>query len=84
LQEIIEKFNFHNYDILDEGQSEKIDPRKRTHEIQGYKVVNLLFAAANGDLEALKRYALNGYCNCCTQRSAEEYIFWIAANAAPL
>ena len=48
------KFNFHHYDSWKQ-RSLKSDPRLRHSELQSRQVVNLLFAAYNGDLTALRR-----------------------------
>jgi glutaminase len=54
-KEMINKFKFHNYDTLLHTDAEKVDPRKAVGEENSEKVVQLLFAAKNGDLSALRR-----------------------------
>lgn len=58
-QELINRFNFHNYDNLKRTQK-KLDPRRRKYETKGQQVVNLLFSAANGDVTAMRRYLMQG------------------------
>ncbi|KAL4218662.1 hypothetical protein ACF0H5_021251 [Mactra antiquata] len=58
-QHLVAKFNFHNYDNLKHTQK-KIDPRGRAMESKAQDVVNLLFSAYNGDVTAMRRYALLG------------------------
>jgi len=53
---LVDKFNFHHYDNV-KRRSQKTDPRLRRSEVQARRVVNLLFAAYNGDLTALQRMA---------------------------
>jgi glutaminase len=55
----VAKFNFHNYDNL-KHTSKKYDPRGRAIESKAQDVVNLLFSAYNGDVTAMRRYALLG------------------------
>jgi len=55
-ESLVDKFNFHHYDNW-KRRSQKTDPRLQRSEVQGRQVVNLLFAAYNGDLTALQRMA---------------------------
>ena len=57
-QDLVGKFNFHNYDNL-RFTSKKINPCKRKQENQTHEVVNLLFGAYNGDVSALRRLVYN-------------------------
>ncbi|XP_014256097.1 glutaminase kidney isoform, mitochondrial-like isoform X2 [Cimex lectularius] len=57
-EELVNVFNFHRYDNLKHATNKK-DPRKHKYETKGLNVVNLLFAAANGDLSALRRHRLS-------------------------
>jgi len=59
-QELVNTFNFHHYDNLKHTSSIKLDPRQRQSDVQGSRVVNLLFGAYNGDLTALRRMSLSG------------------------
>ena len=53
-QELVARFNFHNYDNLKHSQN-KYDPRGRVVESKAQDVVNLLFSAYNGDATAMRR-----------------------------
>lgn len=56
-EQLVNVFNFHHFDNL-RHTSQKVDPRMRSSDAQGTRVVNLLFGAYNGDLTALRRMAL--------------------------
>ncbi|XP_067047898.1 glutaminase kidney isoform, mitochondrial-like isoform X1 [Acropora muricata] len=66
-KELVNLFNFHKYDLKGDISGRKIDPRKKQAEVQGEKVVPLLYAASNGDVTALRRYYLSG--NDMTQQN---------------
>ncbi|BFZ21578.1 hypothetical protein BsWGS_24616 [Bradybaena similaris] len=55
--DLVKTFNFHNFDNL-RHTPRKMDPRMQTVDKQGNLVVNLLFAAYNGDVTAIRRCAL--------------------------
>ena len=58
-ERLIDKFNFHMYDSLTE-QTAKKDPRKRKHESKINKLIHLIYAAGNGDLNELQRLEVEG------------------------
>lgn len=66
-KELVNLFNFHKYDLKGAIAGRKLDPRRRKAEVQGEKVVSLLYAASNGDVTALRRYYLSG--NDMTQQN---------------
>lgn len=53
LRELIDRFNFHNYDSL--VKSHKIDPRRRKQALESHAIFSAIQAASNGDLNELKR-----------------------------
>lgn len=59
IQELVQTYNFHNYDSL-EHSAAKIDPRRRRDENKAHEIVSLLFSAYNGDVTAIRRYAAAG------------------------
>lgn len=53
-KKLTERFNFHNYDNL-VNNGRKKDPRKKKFETKIDNVLALIWAAANGDLDEIKR-----------------------------
>ncbi|MEM6963405.1 MAG: glutaminase A [Bacteroidota bacterium] len=54
-EELVKRFNFHNFDSLLFEVDKKIDPRRKKYETKVNEVMSLIFAASNGDLEEVKR-----------------------------
>uniref|UniRef100_A0AC35U614 Glutaminase n=1 Tax=Rhabditophanes sp. KR3021 TaxID=114890 RepID=A0AC35U614_9BILA len=59
-KELINRFNFHNYDSLAHAESTKFDPRKGLGDLERDQVVTLLFAAKIGDLNTIRRFYMQG------------------------
>ena len=53
MQELVQRFSFHNYDDL--KQAQKMDPCRREKAAADKWVVSLLFGAAKGDLSVIRR-----------------------------
>lgn len=58
-EELVQIFNFHRFDNPKHATNKK-DPQRHNYETKGLSIVNLLFAAARGDLSALRRHRLSG------------------------
>ena len=67
-QKLIQKFNFHHFDNLS-ASTPKLDPRRTCAEKRA-ELYRVLFAAAAGDLPAIRRYR----CVCLhrTETAAEK------------
>ena len=58
--EIIEKYNFHNYDSLVSARLEKKDPRQKKHEKEDQNALEMCWASCRGDLESLQHMIARG------------------------
>ena len=58
--ELVKVYNFHTFESVGSQTSEKKNPTVQNHEEKSLKLVQLLFAACNGDKLALERAYLSG------------------------
>ena len=59
-KEIVRRFNFHAFDSLTRDLDNKRDPRLKKHQAQIEMVVNLCWAASQGDLSEVQKLAAAG------------------------
>jgi len=57
---LVERFNFHIYDGLGEGASQKIDPRSYDNAGERQLIIDMCWAASEGDCEGLRRLIVRG------------------------
>jgi glutaminase len=59
-KQLVARYNFHTYDSLTHGASHKRDPRLRKNQTRIEGVVNLCWAASQGDLAEAQQLAAQG------------------------
>ena len=59
-KQLVARYNFHTYDSLTHGQSHKRDPRLKKNQTRIEGVVNLCWAASQGDLAEAQKLAAQG------------------------
>jgi len=59
-EELVKIYSFHTFDSVGDHVSEKKNPKVQNYEEKSLKLVQLLFAACNGDKLALERAYLSG------------------------
>jgi len=57
---LVERFNFHVYDGLGKGATHKIDPRLHEDADERQLIVDMCWAASEGDCEGLRRLTVRG------------------------
>jgi len=59
-KELVKTFNFHNFDTLTTGLSNKKDPRLKKNQSKINEVINLCWAASEGDLQEIQHLVARG------------------------
>lgn len=59
-KELVKTFNFHNFDTLTSGLSNKKDPRLKKNQSKINDVINLCWAASEGDLQEVQHLLARG------------------------
>ena len=59
-ERLVGRFNFHNYDNILGGRHDKLDPRCRPHQIERDLLVDLCWAAGEGDLHGIRSLIAKG------------------------
>src|SRR5262249_49751635 len=59
-KQLVARYNFHTYDSLTHGENHKRDPRLKKNQTRIEGVVNLCWAASQGDLAETQKLAAQG------------------------
>jgi glutaminase len=59
-KQLVARYNFHTYDSLTHGENHKRDPRLKKNQTRIEGVVNLCWAASQGDLAEVQKLAAEG------------------------
>jgi glutaminase len=59
-KQLVARYNFHTYDSLTHGEGHKRDPRRKKDQTRIEGVVNLCWAASQGDLDEARKLAARG------------------------
>jgi glutaminase len=59
-KQLVARYNFHTYDSLTHGENHKRDPRLKKNQTRIEGVVNLCWAASQGDLAEAQKLAAQG------------------------
>lgn len=54
-KELLQRFNFHNFDSLNFELQHKKDPRRKKYQKKTEEVMSMIFAASAGDMEEIRR-----------------------------